>query len=346
MKVMFRVDSSSEMGIGHVMRCLTLAQALKERGTNVEFICRNHKGNLIDTIRSNGFNVHALEVLEVIEIDNKLAHSHWLGASQQQDAGACIDVLNLERVDWLIVDHYSLDEDWHCKLRPYCRKLMVIDDLADRKFDCDLLLNQNLDVQPADYKNKVTVECRLLLGCNYALLRSKFSKLRKKALESRRATKEVRNILISVGGSDIHNKTYEILQKIDDDLNTVVVLGLSSPHNEMIVDCIKNTNTKVVINAENMAELMFEADVAIGAGGSTSWERCCLGLPTLLYITADNQRIVAENLEKHGAVTIIKDLEKDLGNISNDFYSWKSMSEKSSKICDGLGTSRVLEYLL
>ena len=211
MKVIFRVDASLKMGTGHVMRCLTLAQTLKENGANVKFICRRHEGSLIDKIRSNGFDVHALEVSEEIETDNKLVHSHWLGATQQQDSDECIDVLSSEGVDWLIVDHYALDEDWHCNLKPYYRKLMVIDDLADRKFDCDLMLNQNLDAQPEDYKNKVTGKCKFLLGCDYTLLRTEFSELRERALEKRKTTKKIKNILISVGGSDVHNKTYDIL---------------------------------------------------------------------------------------------------------------------------------------
>ena len=341
MKVIFRVDASLKMGTGHVMRCLTLAQTLKENGANVKFICRRHKGSLIDKIRSNGFDVHALEVSEEIETDNKLVHSHWLGATQQQDSDECIDVLSSEGVDWLIVDHYALDEDWHCNLKPYYRKLMVIDDLADRKFDCDLMLNQNLDAQPEDYKNKVTGKCKLLLGCDYTLLRTEFSELRERALEKRKTTKKIKNILISVGGSDVHNKTYDILQKIDDDLNTVVILGSLSPHNKMINNYAKDKNIKVIIDADNMAELMFEADLAIGAGGSTSWERCCLGLPTLLYITAENQRMVAENLEKKGAVVMVKNLKDDLKMIINNIACWKSISNKSQVICDGLGVKRI-----
>ena len=130
MKVVFRVDASIQMGTGHVMRCLTLAQVLKENGADTGFICRKHEGNLIDKIHSSGFNVHELEVIEELEVDNKLAHSHWLGATQQQDADDCIGILKKEKIDWLIVDHYAIDEDWQCKLKPYYEKLMVIDDLT------------------------------------------------------------------------------------------------------------------------------------------------------------------------------------------------------------------------
>ena len=341
MKVIFRVDASLKMGTGHVMRCLTLAQTLKENGANVKFICRRHEGSLIDKIRSNGFDVHALEVSEEIETDNKLVHSHWLGATQQQDSDECIDVLSSEGVDWLIVDHYALDEDWHCNLKPYYRKLMVIDDLADKIFDCDVLLNQNLGAQIEDYKNKISDNCELLLGCNYALLRPEFSDLRGRALEKRKKTIVINNILITMGGNDNENITYDILQQLDGKYNITVVLGGSPVHKDMIIDYAEGKNIKVIIDADNMAELMFEADLAIGTGGSTSWERCCLGLPTLLYITAENQRMVAENLEKKSAVVMVKNLKDDLKMIINNIACWKSISNKSQVICDGLGVKRI-----
>jgi UDP-2,4-diacetamido-2,4,6-trideoxy-beta-L-altropyranose hydrolase len=345
MNVVFRVDSSAQMGTGHVMRCITLAQALKENGVNVEFICRRHKGSLIDKILSNGFNVYELVLLEENESDSKLAHSHWLGATQQQDADDCTDIFKVKKIDWLIVDHYALDEKWHKILKPFVKKIMVIDDLADRQFDCNVLLNQNLGSQKENYKNKVPNNYELLLGCDYALLRSEFAELREKALEKRRGTKKIKNILISMGGSDVNNITYDILQNIGNIFNIVVVLGKKSPHNQMLEKYVKNKKITIIIDVNNMAELMLDADLAIGAGGSTSWERCCLSLPTLLYITADNQRAIAENLEKIGAVKIVKNLKKDLQSIVDNFSHWRSMSQSSSKVCDGLGANRVVKYL-
>ena len=345
MKAIFRVDASLKMGTGHVMRCLTLTQVLKENGADVEFICRKHEGSLIDKIRSSGFVVHELEVFEETKVDNKLAHSHWLGATQQQDADDCINILKAEKLDWLIVDHYALDEQWQKRLKPCYEKLMVIDDLADKFFDCDVLLNQNLGVQIEDYKNKIRNNCKLLLGCNYALLRPEFSNLREWALEKRKNTIAINNILITMGGNDNENITYDILQQLDGKYNITVVLGGSPVHKDMIIDYAEGKNIKVIVDADNIAELMFEADLAIGAGGSTSWERCCLGLPTLLYIAADNQRLIAENLEKMGSVKIVKNLGKDLQVIVNNSSLWKSMSKNASTICDGLGANKVAKYL-
>jgi spore coat polysaccharide biosynthesis predicted glycosyltransferase SpsG len=126
-----------------------------------------------------------------------------------------------------------------------------------------------------------------------------------------------------MGGSDIDNATYDILQQLDNRFNIVVVLGETSPHNEMIKDYAKDKSIEVIVNANNMAELMLNADLAIGAGGSTSWERCCLGLPTLLCVLADNQRNAAESLEELGAVITIENLKenlkKDLRSIIESF---------------------------
>jgi len=336
MKVVFRVDASLQMGIGHVMRCLTLANELKQQNHEIIFICRELIENLI---LFNKYQVLVLPKNDNFQSDVK--YLNWLGATQEQDAEQTIETIP-KNTDLLIVDSYALDEIWHKQLRPYTKKIMVIDDLANRQFDCDMLLNQNLGIQKENYKDRVPNDCELLLSCDYALLRPEFSILREKALIKRKNTKKIQNILISIGGSDIRNKTYDILNDISDNLNIVVVLGSSSPHNKMIISYAKDKeNIKVVINADNMSELMFNADLAIGAGGSSSWERCCLGLPTLLYVLAENQRKIAENLEQLGAVKIIDNLKVNLQNILNNLHFWQIMSESAQSVCDGMGVKRI-----
>jgi len=336
MKVIFRVDASLEMGIGHVMRCLTLANELKQQNHEIIFICRELTGNHILLIK---YPVLVLPKNDNFQSDG--LYLNWLGVTQEQDAEQTIKVIP-KNIDLLIVDSYALDEIWHKQLKPYTKKIMVIDDLADRQFDCNVLLNQNLGTQIEDYKDKVLNNCELLLGCDYALLRPEFPNLREKALIKRKNTKVIKNILISMGGSDITNKTYDILQEVSDDLNIVVILGGISPHNKMIKNYAKSRkNVKVVVDADNISRLMFDADLAIGAGGSTSWERCCLGLPTLLYVLAENQRKIAGNLEQLGAVKIVDNLKVNLQNILNNFSFWQIMSEKAQTVCDGIGVKRI-----
>ncbi|MDC0198388.1 UDP-2,4-diacetamido-2,4,6-trideoxy-beta-L-altropyranose hydrolase [Candidatus Thioglobus sp.] len=324
------------MGTGHLMRCLTLANELKQQNHEIVFICRDLTDNLNLFIK---YPVLALPKNDNFQSDG--LYLNWLGATQEQDAQQTIKAIP-KNTDLLIVDSYALDEIWHKKLRPYTKKIMVIDDLADRQFDCDVLLNQNLGTQIEDYKDKVPNDCELLLSCDYALLRPEFSNLREKALIKRQNTKEIKNILISMGGFDLTNKTYEILQDISDNLNIVVVLGGSSPHNKMIISYAKDKeNIKVLIDVDNISELMFDADLAIGAGGSTSWERCCLGLPTLLYVSAENQRKIAENLERLDAVKIVDNLKVNLQNILNNLHFWQAMSENAQTVCDGIGVKRI-----
>ena len=335
MNIVFRVDSSSQMGVGHLMRCLTLADELKKQNHNATFICRELKGNLIKLIE------HRVLILPVDkDFQSDDLYLSWLGATQEQDAKQTIQVIH-DNADLLIVDSYALDEVWHKQLKPHAKKIMVIDDLADREFDCDVLLNQNLASKQGDYQGKVPSDCELLLGCEYALLRPEFAAFRKRALEKRKKTQEIKNILISMGGSDKKNITYNVLQQLNDGFNIVVVLSSASLHREMIMDYVKGKNIEVIINADNMAELMLEADLAIGAGGSTSWERCCLGLPTLLFVTAENQKVIAENLERLGAVMIVRSLKDDLQMIVSNFDLWRTMSEKSQAICDGFGVKRI-----
>ena len=341
MNVIFRVDASLTMGTGHVLRCLTLACVLKKNGSNVGFICRKHVGNLVEKIRASGFCVYELEPSDGTEIDNNLAHSNFLGVTQKQDLNDSIEILKKVKPDWIVVDHYGLGDQWQKSIRDYCKKIMVIDDLADRNFYCDVLLNQNLGSHRSDYTNKVPKDCELLLGCEYALLRPEFLKLRGQALERRERTSSIENILVSVGGIDIKNITLDILHEIDNKINITVVLGEFSPHNEYIKNYAAGKNIKVIIDAENMAELMLEADLAIGACGSTSWERCCLGLPSLLFITGNNQKKIATNLENLGAIIIVDNLKENLNNILNDVPAWKIMSKICRNICDGNGANRI-----
>ena len=213
MRVVIRVDASLKMGTGHVMRCLTLAEVLKENGADVEFICRKHEGNLINKIRSNGFNVFELDLPVANKVDNKLFHSPWLGTTQQQDAKDCIGTLQSAKADWLIVDHYGIDEDWQQDLKAYYDKLMVIDDLADREHQCDILLDQTFGRQQQDYEELVPKSCELLLGSQFALLRPEFAKWRQYSLE-RRKYPVFKQLLINMGGNDSENFTGEILKKL------------------------------------------------------------------------------------------------------------------------------------
>ena len=351
MKVVFRVDASLKMGVGHVMRCLTLAKALKENSINVEFICRQHEGNLIDKIRSKGFNVYELELSEESELDKKLSHSRWLGVTQQQDADDCIDILKTKEIDWLIVDHYALDEDWHCKLKPCYEKLMVIDDLSDRKHRCDILLNQASGIQQSDYAALVPTNCLSLLGSQYALLRPEFVKWRAYSLE-RRSNSKFKQLLINMGGVDVDDSTGQVIKELQtcalqSNINIVIVMGGTAPHLEDVriaADALPY-KTEIKVDVNNMAEIMANSDIAIGASGSTTWERCCLGLPTIQIAIAKNQILSAKMLAHHNAVKLVTEFQEICHLLENSAEWIEDAGVKASQICDGKGAYKVFNRM-
>jgi UDP-2,4-diacetamido-2,4,6-trideoxy-beta-L-altropyranose hydrolase len=351
MRVVFRVDASLQMGIGHVMRCLTLAIALKENGANVEFICRKHEGNLINKIRSNGFNVHELELLVENKVEKTLFYSHWLDVTQQQDAKDCLSALCSDKVNLLIVDHYGIDEDWQQYLQSYCDKLLVIDDLADRKHQCDILLDQTFGRQQSDYKDLVPASCELLLGSQFSLLRPEFAKWRQYSLE-RRSNLECKKLLINMGGVDANNVTELVLESLEacdmpNNIEIIVVMGEMAPHLESVRARLNASSYRAVvkINVRNMAEIMANADIAIGASGSTTWERCCLGLPTIQIVAADNQIDIARNLASINAIKLINNLNDLSKNIEDMMKFIGKMSLVSSSVVDGRGVTRVRRFI-
>lgn len=302
-----RVDASFLIGSGHVMRCLTLADELRQQGSDVAFVCREHAGNLIALIEGKGYPVMHLQQLNgYVSKPDDLIHAEWLGVSWQQDALETINALGNTQPQWLIVDHYALDHRWEKELRPYADKIMVIDDLADRPHDCDLLLDQNLYLSmETRYENLVPGNCRKLLGPKYALLRPEFSAARK-SLPQRDG--HVRRILVFFGGVDPTNETEKALHaliSIFDQLVEVevdVVVGGRNTHKEQIQNiCATHEGFHYHCQVDNMAELMAAADLAIGAGGSTTWERCSLALPSITMIIAYNQRETTAAVAAAGA---------------------------------------------
>ena len=213
-QVVIRADASVQVGSGHVMRCLTLADALRKRGAEVHFICRELPGHLGGVLTDKGYPVHWLPapVADGVAIPAHTAHSAWLGVPWAVDADQTRDrLMGLPEIDWMIVDHYALDQTWESRMRPLVKRIMVIDDLADRPHDCDILLDQNLVAGMENrYHGKIPENCSCLLGPQYALLRSEFSMLRSTSL-ARRKPPELKRLLIFMGGSDPTNEISKVI---------------------------------------------------------------------------------------------------------------------------------------
>jgi len=353
MNVAIRADASFKIGSGHVMRCLTLADALSELGSKVVFICKDHDSSLINKITNFGYEVKVLAVSSSKEVNSQLVHAEWLGGTQEDDAEKTIAAIKSIDVDWMIVDHYAIDESWHKKIRSYANRIFVIDDLGDRNHDCDILMDQNLGATLEKYKGKVPKDCELLLGPRYALLRPEFAQWRDKSLKRRRNTVEPKNILVSLGGVDQQNITTDVineLSKLPDyaDAEVNVVLGSQSPHINAVESAAKKNplNINLHVDSTRIAELMNQADLAVGASGSSSWERCALGLPTIGYVISDNQKPIAEELAKNGALIMVKSA-KDLPDAIDEIKkSLNSFSLAAAGLVDAMGASRVIDCLL
>ncbi len=356
-RAVFRVDASIDIGTGHVMRCLTLAEELRRRGAECEFICRALPGHRSEAIRQRGFPVHVLRRPEDESqgegaATGRGAYSSWLGVSPDVDAAETLAALGSHPVDWLVVDHYALDASWERKLRPAARNIMVIDDLADRSHDCELLLDQNLGHEPADYDGLVPSHCERLCGPRFALLRPEFARLRPTSL-SRRAEGRLRRILITMGGVDKDNATGVVLEalaasELSNNVSVMVIMGSSSPS----LDRVRRQagtmlfQVDIAVDVDDMPERMAASDFAIGAAGSTSWERCCLGLPSALVAIADNQLSACRALASAGAAfdlgrpdNMAAVLPPLYSTIRSEPHVLQSMACAAAAICDGLGVA-------
>ena len=359
MAVVFRVDASIQIGCGHVMRCLTLADALKKEGVDCAFICREHSGNMLGLIQSKGHAVVALSTNYGNTSLNsqylRLEYLSWLGTTSDEDAKqtiVAIQSLIPDKITWLVVDHYALERDWQQQLRPYCQKIMVIDDLADRQHDCDLLLDQTFGRDEYDYQALVPESCITLTGSCYALLRPEFAQWREYSLQRRRQP-QLKQLLITLGGVDKDNATGEVLtalsnSQLPSDCHVIIVMGEKSPWLESVKAQAQQMPwyAEVRVNVKHMAELMANSDLCIGAAGSTAWERCCLGLPAIMMVLAENQRKIAEELEKENCTFTLSNIQDLVFDFSNMIEKLDELKEKSSKVTQGAGVNTVKQYLL
>ncbi|WP_299364895.1 UDP-2,4-diacetamido-2,4,6-trideoxy-beta-L-altropyranose hydrolase [uncultured Paracoccus sp.] len=362
-RVALRCDASLRIGTGHVMRCLTLADALRAQGAECLFLCRPHEGHLISLIGARGYPVTTLSApgasgrRALSDAAPPLpAHAEWLGRSWVEDAAETATALGPQGTDWLIVDHYALNRSWEQALRPQVRRLMVIDDLADRAHDCDLLLDQNLGRRAADYAPHVPAAARLFIGPTHALLRPEFARARNISL-ARRTQPALRHLLITLGGVDQDNVTGQILSVLADcalpDLQSIeVILGAAAPWIAVVRQIAAQMPwpTTIRVGITDMAETMSRSDLAIGATGGTSWERCCLGLPTIQMVLAENQIEAAQALEVAGAALTV-----DAGNLSDtlpkvlgalDPTRLTALSRQAARITDGSGAQRITREIV
>jgi UDP-2,4-diacetamido-2,4,6-trideoxy-beta-L-altropyranose hydrolase len=355
MRVVFRVDASITIGTGHIMRCRTLAAALKKRGVNIQFITRAHPGHLGDMLVRDGFAVSLLPQSPCIEKKGN-DYEAWLGVSQQEDADQTIVALENQQCDWLIVDHYGLDRVWEAQLQAHTHKLMVIDDLANRPHECNVLLDQNYAVTGQErYQTWVPAHCQLLLGPRYALLRPEYAQYRETMVPR---TGDLKRLLVFMGGADNANTTGKVLAALSTaqlaHLEVDVVIGPNFIHKtEVTEQANARPNTHIHGPRLHLADLMDKADLAVGAGGGTTWERLCMGLPSLVLSIAENQVPACVALASSGLIRYLGDAHKlDVAAIESALLEalavagqLHALAASYKALVDGRGADRVAEAI-
>jgi UDP-2,4-diacetamido-2,4,6-trideoxy-beta-L-altropyranose hydrolase len=327
-RVVFRADASPQIGGGHIVRCLALADRLAAEGWTCTFAVSSETLGSVPALASSRHHVHVVECL---------ADAAFLSA--------------LGPVDLLVVDHYGLDESLEAPCREMVRAILVIEDLANRKHHAEILVDATFGRTKDDYRELVPPDCRLLLGPDYALLRPEFAATRSAAL-ARRSESQLQRILVCMGNSDPHDVTSLALDAIDRcgrPFDVDVVLGSASPNRDAVAVRLRGARHRLHVDSRDVAGLMREADVAISSCGTIAWERCVLGLPAVAVITADNQRVIAQNLANAGAIVLAgawdevtaNHLHASLARLAAAPERLGAMASAAAKICDGDGTRRV-----
>lgn len=322
------------------MRCLTLARGLADEGWRCGFARRSDTLAQIPFSGEAGFDLLALDANDG---EPEALRRRWP-----------------DGVDMMVVDHYGLDAEFERRCHGWAGRTLAIDDLADRPHDVDFLLDQTNGRAARDYDGLVPDRCHLMLGAAYALLRPEFAALRDRALARRRKSPPLRRVLVSLGASDPNNFTAVALKAVARsglDVDVDVVLSSGAPHLASVRkqgdEMLPAVNLHTDISAGELAALLEEADMAIGSGGIASWERCCLGLPSLVVLIAENQRFVVDNLARGGAVELLGDaadvdadrLAEALAGMAADGEARREMGLRASEICDGRGAGRVVRVL-
>ena len=338
-RAVFRADASASIGGGHTMRCLALADALSRAGWACAFATRRETMSVVPALAESGHRI----------IDLHCA----IAEEPETIANECGNT-----VEWLVVDHYQRSEEFETASRSWAKRVLAIDDLADRSHDCDLLLDQAPGRKEKDYRNFTNSGCRFLLGPDYALLRPQFAKARDSTPNRNYSAGSIKKILVALGAVDAGNRTVTVMQAVamaECKAEIDVVLGPGAPHINKIRELVGSLpyNFTVHTDVRDMAAMMAATDLVIGAAGTSSWERCCLGVPSIAIVTADNQQDFASSLRANGAAEVFDGraeisaevLGRKIRDLSNDVGRLNAMACAASKICDGLGTERVFSAM-
>ncbi|WP_339453674.1 UDP-2,4-diacetamido-2,4,6-trideoxy-beta-L-altropyranose hydrolase [Pseudomonas sp. EA_5y_Pfl2_R50] len=348
MRVLIRADASPTIGSGHIARCLTLARVLRAQGSHVAFACRRLPGHRLDALGAEGFATFALPERYADEdpqqaIESMLPWQHDIDALGSQLAGQA-------EFDWIIVDHYGLDHHWQTAARRWAHRIAAVDDLATRRYSVDLLLNQNLSGLSENYAPLLPEGCRTLLGPRYAMLREEFN------CPAIAIQPKARRVLVNFGGFDAARQTHHAMLALADftELQVDFVAGADNPA-WATMQALAETrpNWRLHSFVSDFYQRMTEADLFIGAGGGTSWERAAMGLPTICIAVSNNQQNNGEVMAAAGAHVFmgareqvsVEQLRDAIGFVTGNYFLRQSLAERSRQLVDGRGALRVAAAL-
>ncbi len=358
MKIAIRADASNQIGTGHVVRCLALADALNQPQKNVLFLCKAHSNHLANLIKDRGYPVSLLNTSDLN--DSAYAHSYWLGGTEDDDAQQSLEAITDHfggPVDTIILDHYGLAKPWETILREVCNSLVVVDDLSDRKHDCDLLVDQTFAKKERSYDGLLNPKSKRLVGEQFSFLRSEFTQYSIGQIQNHRKNVNLTSpkVIIMMGGMDPDDFTSQVAGILDKhpNLETVsIILSSQAKHLDAVKTWVdSNKKFKLFVSPNNIAQLLFEHDLAIGAFGGSTWERCRMGLPSLSLVIAENQRDIGRTLKQKNICELIdlpinqKQFDSALKNsLSSNIYF--DRVNASLNVSDGLGLERVSKEIL
>lgn len=363
MQVFIRVDASRHIGTGHVVRCLALADAwtTSTDAPEIAFIMREHEGSLCYLVEQHGYRVVRLPCERdrhyAAASPSSVDYENWLGATEAEDADQTVQLLGSTSADYVLVDHYAIGAGWHNVVRRFCGGIIAVDDLANRQHACEVLIDSSPGKHASAYNGLVPDSCIRLVGAEYAVLRQEFSRARKESLD-RRGKLECRHLLVAMGGVDKDNTTSLVLDALagaalPSDIEISVVLGANAPWEQAVrLQAEKMPHqVRFLVGVSNMAELMLDADLAIGAAGSMALERCCMGLPSIQVVVAENQIGSAKALQTFGAALtaqgpdLIGAIRMQLTDLLENPLRLSAMSQVAGALVDGRGAERIVSKI-
>jgi UDP-2,4-diacetamido-2,4,6-trideoxy-beta-L-altropyranose hydrolase len=355
MRILIRADTSDGVGTGHLVRCLALAAGLRELGARVTLACTPTPPHVSRMVSEAGCDL--VDVASGSVAAKRRATEELLAAADQHaDVVATRNAIPEGMFDWVVVDHYGLDARWERAMRACARRVLAIDDLTSRPHDCDLLLDQNPGAdRDARHRAMSGSAPRRLLGPRYALLRPGFA-----AARARSGVREgsLGRILVMYGGMDPTGETMKALRAMQRlpslAVRIDVVAGSANRRCDPVrAECARDARMRFHLDAANIPELMAGADIALGACGTSSWERCCMYLPAIAIIAAENQREIAAGLAKAGAAEILgwhadvtsDNLVRAVERMAGSPERLRAMSVRAGDLADGRGVARALEAM-